>query len=1119
MNVAEKSTSSSVPSEARKELQAQGPVKVHPNIDSVIFDLDGVITRTASLHSNAWKGMFDAFLTEEMNSDLTASAEKYCPFTHEHDYLRYVDGKPRYQGVESFLNSRGITIPYGTPADPPTSRTICGLGNKKNEVFNEILERDGVEVFDSTVEFAKQLKASGIRIGVASSSKNCAQILRKTGLDELFETCIDGVVSVDRGLKGKPHPDIFLTACAELNSSPARSVVVEDADSGVLAGQRGRFGLVLGIAREHNASQLRSQGADIVISDMEEFSLPLMVSWFTEGIATDSWRITYADFNDKIERSRESLLTVGNGFFGTRGALEECDDNGKCYPGTYVAGLYNRLESKVGDRMTTNEDFVNAPNWISVRFRAVPSITAANNTTAWIDPSNCEDLEIERWLDLKEGTLRKTMIVTDENNGKYRVLSSRCVSMAQPHLAALQYSITPLTSDTIIEIESRLDGSKFNNGVPRYRELCSQHLLPSKIDVDGDYLYLSTRTNQSQIEIVEVAHHRVTLNDFVNNAEPGSEAEAVPVTWNQVLYANQAATSARVSVKKGQTLTLEKFVGLATSKESSSPEDAAISASKACSTFSDLHLAHRKAWNALWEKVDVKVDGDRFAQKILRLHAYHLLATASPLSGNLDAAIPARGLHGEAYRGHIFWDEIFILPWYNLYFPEVTRACTRYRINRLDAARQYAKEHSYRGAMFPWQSGSEGIEETPTVHINPISGKWGPDYSSFQRHVSLAIAFNLWMYGEMTGDTSFMEQEGTELFFEICRFWVSRAEFSSSTNRYHIRNVMGPNEFHEHAKNCPGGGLIDNGYTNMMTAWLLEAGVGLFHSITNSSQDSSTAREVIARLGITPEEVHLWHTISNTLNLVIKDGVISQFEGFFDLLPLNFDEYRARYGNISRMDRVLKSENKTPDHYQVSKQADTLMAFYVLGLKKVEDILMQLGYGEFVDSGLLRRNYEYYLPRTSHGSTLSKIVHADLAQFMGEEGLSFDLYTEALYSDYKDVQGGTTGEGIHTGVMAASLWVALTRFAGVDFSGEILAIQPLLPKQWNSISGSFTYKGNAIWYTVSKESVTLKVVSKDGNPYPVRVGGSVIQCIPGEPTTCGYELAHSLTYGEEVEAA
>jgi trehalose/maltose hydrolase-like predicted phosphorylase len=195
------------------------------------------------------------------------------------------------------------------------------------------------------------------------------------------------------------------------------------------------------------------------------------------------------------------------------------------------------------------------------------------------------------------------------------------------------------------------------------------------------------------------------------------------------------------------------------------------------------------------------------------------------------------------------------------------------------------------------------------------------------------------------------------------------------------------------------------------------------------------------------------------------------------------------------------------------------MAFYVLGLKKVEDILRQLGYGEYVDAGLLRRNYEYYLPKTSHGSTLSKIVHADLAQLMGEEELCFDLYTEALYSDFKDVQGGTTGEGIHTGVMAASLWVALTRFAGVDFSGAILAFQPLLPKQWNSVAGSFTYKGNAISYTVTKETVTLKVISKDGAAYPVRIGSTVVNCISGETTTTAYEFGLDLGKGAEVEAA
>ena len=239
---------------------------------AVIFDLDGVITNTAQVHGTAWKEMFDDFLKKREQEH----GEPFKEFTHTHDYLPYVDGKPRYKGVASFLESRGINIPYGDPSDPPEKETVCGLGNRKNKAFREILKRDGVKVFDTTVAFMDELKAAGIKMGVASSSKNCKPVLEVAGLEHYFDTRVDGVVSVELKLNGKPEPDIFTTACDQLGVTYDRAVVVEDAVSGVQAGQKGGFGLTLGVAREDNVEELKNNGAEIVVTDLGEISLQQM---------------------------------------------------------------------------------------------------------------------------------------------------------------------------------------------------------------------------------------------------------------------------------------------------------------------------------------------------------------------------------------------------------------------------------------------------------------------------------------------------------------------------------------------------------------------------------------------------------------------------------------------------------------------------------------------------------------------------------------------------------------------------------------------------------------------------------------------------------------------------
>lgn len=247
-------------------------------LEAVIFDMDGVITKTATVHAAAWKEMFDEYLQICSDRDGTSFKE----FTYEGDYLPYVDGKPRLKGIESFLQSRGINLPLGDPSDSSDSQTINGLGNKKNQKFVEVIQTKGVGLFDSTVRIIDELKADGIHVGVATSSKNGKLVLESAGIIDKFETRVDGVVSIELGLKGKPEGDIFVTAAKNVGVDPRNAIVVEDAISGVQAGRNGGFGLVIGVAREDNQEDLKNNGADVVIEDFEGVSLEQIKQWFMQ---------------------------------------------------------------------------------------------------------------------------------------------------------------------------------------------------------------------------------------------------------------------------------------------------------------------------------------------------------------------------------------------------------------------------------------------------------------------------------------------------------------------------------------------------------------------------------------------------------------------------------------------------------------------------------------------------------------------------------------------------------------------------------------------------------------------------------------------------------------------
>lgn len=769
-----------------------------------------------------------------------------------------------------------------------------------------------------------------------------------------------------------------------------------------------------------------------------------------------NWSIAYSNYDPKKEKSRESLLTTGNGYLGSRGAMEELKASDTNYPGTYVAGLYNRKVSKVAGKDIENEDLVNIPNWMFLSFKI--------DDGDWFNLENYLIVSIERKLDFSSGQLLKNMIVEDQDGRQTAIISRRLASMDNPHIVALEYRLTPLNYGAAVSFKSELDGQIINDGVARYRDLNQNHLEPADQETRPDGGWLKMKTSQSGIEVVEAVKHTVELD-----GSPLDELQSVAEK-------GKIGTGFTVDLEKGQEVKIEKIVSIYTSKhdDTDNPLEMSLSDLEEVKSYETVLEASKSKWANLWKKIDIEIEGDLKSQMLIRLHLFHLMVAASPQNIHIDAGIAARGLHGEAYRGHIFWDELYMMPLYNLLLPEVAKSVLMYRYRRIGKAREYAKKHGYEGAMFPWQSGSDGREETQVIHLNPVSGEWGDDYSSLQRHISIAIAYNVWYYYQVTADITFMENFGAEMFLEICRFWASKAK-KNKAGKYSIPNVMGPDEFHETNPNTEGGGLTDNAYTNIMVAWLFRKAETMVNKLSDGARQT-----LFDAIKISEKEMDRWKTIAGNLNIPVSDeGIIEQFKGYFQLQELDWEAYRKKYENIYRLDRILKAEGKSPDDFKLAKQADTLMTFYTIDEEDVKEIIEKAGHK--LPDDYLSKNYEYYLKRTSHGSTLSRVVHAYLANKCGIKEDGDKLYFEALQSDFNDIQGGTTAEGIHAGVMGATVLMTMKTYAGINFKKDMLEIHPSLPPQWKKLKFNFWFKQKHYFLEITMNELTIEVKSENSD--------------------------------------
>ncbi|MGW5368478.1 glycoside hydrolase family 65 protein [Streptomyces sp. NPDC004009] len=734
----------------------------------------------------------------------------------------------------------------------------------------------------------------------------------------------------------------------------------------------------------------------------------------------------YDGYDPAEERLRESLCTLGNGYFATRGALPECAADDVHYPGTYAAGVYNRLTSDVAGRRVENEDMVNLPDWLPLRIRP-----AGHD---WLGPDTAPVTEHRQILHLDPGVLERRTRYRLDGGGTLLVRQLRLVHMGDPHLAALRTDVTAEDWTGEIDVEAALDGGVTNSGVPRYRDLDGRHLTRVETgSAESGAMWLRCRTRTSDIAVGLAC--RLTAD------APAADAHEP----------TRAVRRLRLGLAPGRTVTVDKCVALHTSHDPAigDPLCAAVDRADTAPDFDDLLASHATVWEQLWRRAELDVPGE--PGSILRLHLFHVLQCLSPHTADLDVGVPARGLHGEAYRGHVFWDELFVLPYLNLHLPEVSRALLRYRHRRMDAACHAAREAGLRGALYPWQSGSDGREETQELHLNPRSGRWLPDHSRLQRHVGSAVAYNVWQYCEATGDTEFLHTEGAEMLLQIARFWADSATYDEHLGRHRILGVVGPDEYHDAYPGADRPGLDDNAYTNVTAAWVLLRALGLLRVLPEPRR-----RELAELIGLEEDETARWEEVSRTLHVPHHEGVISQFEGYGDLAELDWQGYRDRYGDIRRLDRILEAEGDTVNRYKASKQADVLMLGYLFSPAELQSLFRRLGHR--LDEDIWSATVDHYLHRTSHGSTLSGLVHGwILARARRADAWGF--VQEALRGDIADVQGGTTGEGIHLGAMAGTLDLVQRCLTGLETRDGALWLDPVPLPELSSYGFSLRYQG------------------------------------------------------------
>ena len=748
-----------------------------------------------------------------------------------------------------------------------------------------------------------------------------------------------------------------------------------------------------------------------------------MKNQYLKYYADDLWSIKEDGFEPEIQNIRETQFSLGNGYVGVRGALEEKPKGSN--PGTYIAGIYDRLTSQVSE-------LVNFPNPFFFKFTLKGEKFGA---------MAMDILEHHRVLNMRDGILLRRTVYSDVKSRRYDYQSIRFISMKDKNIGIMQVVLTPLDSNVEIQAQSVIDTSVFNSGM--ITEGDKKHFHVRELTHEDHSSYRLIETLEKHIQVIyrsgfyyKIGSKRTNATDNILSIKLKKNQ---PVTFTRVFHIKSFSQDENIKKVK---------------------KDSHTQYHEAFRTKFETHLKnHTEQWHKLWDRADVVIEGTADIQKNLRFNIFHMLICAHYDEG--FSSLGARTLSGEGYRGHIFWDtEIFMLPFYAYVQPEIAKNMLLYRYNRLGEAKKIAKTQGCRGSMYPWESAGTGEEETPT---------WAKDLdgtiiriktNKLEHHITADIAYACMQYVAISGDEEFMNHSGYEIMFESARFWASRVT-KNRQGQYEIRDVIGPDEFHVHVDN--------NAFTNMMAKRNLVISHKLYCELQQKDQILFKALKI--KIGLTDKEASHWKFISSRIVFKKrKDLVIEQFDGFF----------RRRYIKIHNFDENgipllpkgvrVKDYNKT----QFVKQADVLMLLYLLS--------------DMYDKRTKEKNFWFYINRTLHKSSLSPAMHSLMALEVGALSHAYQFFNVALRADISNLHDNTA-EGIHAASLGGAWQCVVNGFAGIRLKREILAINPLMPRTWRKICCSILWKKQLVRIETKLNEVVVKIESKTKSKIKVEIFG------------------------------
>ncbi len=747
--------------------------------------------------------------------------------------------------------------------------------------------------------------------------------------------------------------------------------------------------------------------------------------------ADPAWLLVEEGFALPREHEIESLFTVANGYVGTRGSLAEGSSLSR--PATLAAGVFD-----VDPEARSGPELVRLSNWTHLAL-VVGGLPLALEEG--------EIVEHRRVLDLRQAILWREWRQRDPAGRVTRLRFLRLASLADRHLLLQSVLITPENYSDTVHVESRLEWPADPGG----RTL--ERAGPG--DGAADVL-LRTTGRGVTVAVALAGEMRTGRGERVEQAhEAGLRGLAERWAWHAGI---------------GETARVDRLAAVYTSRDGETPDRAAARhlTRARCDGIERLVAAHTAAWQSRWSAADVRVAGDEAAQRALRFAAYHLISAANPEDER--ASIGARALTGEAYKGHVFWDtEIYLLPFYTFTDPPAARALLMYRYHTLPAARAKARALGYQGALYAWESADTGEETTPPTALAPDGEVVRILTGEQEHHISADVAYAVWQYWRATGDDAFLIDAGAEILLETARFWASRGRFEAD-GRYHIRRVIGPDEYHE--------AVDDNAYTNVMARWNLERGADVARTLADRSPERW--RLLAERLRLAPEEPEGWRRLAAAIETGFdpRTGLFEQFGGYFGLEEVDL----AAHGPCAMPINVCLGRERTQQS-KVLKQADVV----ALGV---------LLWDRFPREAH-EANFRYYEPRTAHGSSLSPAFHALAAARLGDTILAERYFRQTAEIDLADKMGNAAG-GVHIGALGGLWQAAVLGIAGMRLGEDGLAFDPHLLPGWHGLSFVTRWRGRTVSVSVGREPGGIEVGMEGEGPMTVAlIGGPSRTIDPG----------------------